>query len=202
MIPRFVSSADELNAIHETLKQTPCPHCQAIGALIRHGFLRGYDESDPRDRSVRAHRFFCNNRKAQSNGCGRTFSVWADKKIRRLYLQADSLWKFLQGVADRLSIAQAFRHLRCPLAERTGYRIWKRLEKAQSFLRTALIQRCPVPEVPPPEPADHPRPTPANQEHQSRAPLMQVIAHLEAAFASEACPISAFQRATQSFFLS
>jgi hypothetical protein len=198
MIPRFVSSAVEQVAIIETLKKTPCPHCKKIGALIRHGYLRGYDESDTRNRCVRAHRFFCNNRKARHNGCGRTFSVWAAEKIRRLYLQAGSLWKFLQGVADRLSIIEAFRSLRCPLAERTGYRIWKRFEKAQSFLRTVLASRCPPPGIPSVE-GDA---LPSKQARPELAPLIQVLAHLESAFSNDACPIRAFQRATQSFFLS
>src|SRR5271154_998221 len=92
----FVRDADDWLAIAERLKQTPCPHCQVVGALIRHGFLRGFDESSPQRKTVRARRIFCSNRQAR-RGCGRTFSVWAADKIRRLSLTTGALWRFLQG---------------------------------------------------------------------------------------------------------
>ena len=69
----------------ERLKVTPCPHCRAIGALIRHGYLRGYDEGNLRHKAVRARRIFCSNR-GRRPGCGRTFSVWIATKVRRLGL--------------------------------------------------------------------------------------------------------------------
>ena len=43
----FYRSDEEWNAIAERLKLTPCPHCKAVGTLIRHGFLRGFDDSRP-----------------------------------------------------------------------------------------------------------------------------------------------------------
>jgi hypothetical protein len=39
----FYRNDDEWIAIVERLKLTPCPHCRAVGTLIRHGCLRGYD---------------------------------------------------------------------------------------------------------------------------------------------------------------
>jgi len=54
-----------------------------VGALIRHGYLRGYDDSSPQRRAVRARRLYCSNRQAR-RGCGRTLSVWCADKIRRL----------------------------------------------------------------------------------------------------------------------
>ena len=50
----FYRSAEEWNALAERLKQTPCPHCKVVGTLIRHGYLRGYDESNPQRKTVRA----------------------------------------------------------------------------------------------------------------------------------------------------
>ena len=44
---RFYRSDEEWTAIAERLKQTPCPHCKAVGTLIRHGGLYGFDESNP-----------------------------------------------------------------------------------------------------------------------------------------------------------
>lgn len=193
MIQRFFSSVTELKTIYETLKQVACPFCKGVGSLIRYGFLHGYDETDHRQKSVRARRVFCNNRKARNNGCGRTFSLWAAEKLRRLSLNAGSLWNFLQGVASGKSKLQAFRDLSCMLSDSAPYRIWKRFEKAQTLLRTVLSSRCPPPDV-----ISH---EPRKPGGQRLASLTQVIAHLEAAFPKEAYPISAFQRATQSFFL-
>jgi hypothetical protein len=39
----FFRNEDEWNAIAERLKLTACPHCRAVGTLVRHGYLRGYD---------------------------------------------------------------------------------------------------------------------------------------------------------------
>src|SRR5882672_10490253 len=115
----FYRSAAEWNALAERLKLTPCPHCQVVGALIRHGYLRGYDESSPQRKTVRARRIFCSNRNAR-RGCGRTFSVWIADKIRRLSLTTGALWRTLQ-------------------------RIWQRFDRGQSKIRTALSGRCPPP---------------------------------------------------------
>ena len=89
----------------ERLKLTPCPHCQVVGSLIRHGFLYGFDDTSPRRKTVRARRLFCSNRQARP-GCGRTVSVWCADKIRRLSLTTACLWRFLQlAVAGSLRAA-------------------------------------------------------------------------------------------------
>ena len=107
----FCRSAEEWNAISERLKQTPCPHCKVVGALIRHGYLRGYDETNRQRKAVRARRIFCGNRNARP-GCGRTFSIWCADKIRRLSLTTRCLWRFLQrAVADGISAASLLANL-------------------------------------------------------------------------------------------
>ena len=69
----FFRSDQEWNHIVQMLKLTPCPHCKAVGTLIRHGALHGFgDGSRP---TLRARRIFCSNR-TQRPGCGRTISVW------------------------------------------------------------------------------------------------------------------------------
>ena len=183
MVKRFYASEDELQSVLAGLKQQPCPQCKVVGALIRYGFLYGYDEHDERQRSRRARRVFCNNRKANKNGCGGTFSLWANDKIKRLSLGTKNLWKFLKGVADHGNKLQALRQLNCNISDSAPYRIWKRFEWAQSRLRTALDARCLAPVI------------------QSDRPEDQVLAHLEAAFPGHACPLSAFQQTLQIFFL-
>jgi hypothetical protein len=178
----FYRNAQEWNAIAERLKLTPCPHCKVVGALIRHGFLCGFDESDPHRKTLRARRIFCSNRQARP-GCGRTFSVWLADKIRRLGLTTTALWRFLQrAVAD--GILAAIRRRACHLSDRTWLRIWQRFRHGQSQIRTALIDRCPPPQLP--------------AEHRSAA---QVLAHLQAAFPDSHCPIAAFQHTLRTFFV-
>ncbi len=182
----FCRSAEEWNAIAERLKQTPCPHCKVVGALIRHGYLRGFDESSPQRQTVRARRVFCSNRNARP-GCGRTFSVWCADKIRRLSLTTRGLWRFLQrAIAD--GISAAIRAANCQLSDRTLQRIWKRFDQGQSKIRTALSGRCPPP---PPE-------LPAKPTHR---PAAHVLAHLQAAFPDADCPIANFQHSLRTFFI-
>ena len=187
----FYRSEEEWIAIAKRLKQTPCPHCMAVGTLIRHGLLLGFDESNAQRKTVRARRIFCSNRNLR-RGCGRTFSVWLADKIRRLSLTSRALWKFLQrAVAVAGAVAAAIRAADCHLSDRTLQRIWKRFGQGQSAIRTALFGRCPPPESPDPPPAEPPR----------RPKAGQVLAHLQAAFPNADCPIASFQHSMRSFFV-
>jgi hypothetical protein len=181
----FYRNVEEWNALAERLKQTPCPHCQVVGALIRHGYLRGYDDSSPPRKIVRARRLFCSNRNAR-RGCGRTVSVWCADKIRRLSLTTGTLWRFLhRAVAG--SIADASRAVDCHRSDRTWQRLWKRFDRGQSQIRTALSGRCPPPDLPP--------------EPRHRPAAAQVLAHLHAAFPDAPSPIAAFQHTLRTFFV-
>lgn len=180
----FYWDEEDFLAICEKLKVTACPHCQAMGRLVRHGFLRGYDESSPREKTVRAQRIFCSNRNNRQ-GCGRTFSVWLADRIRRLSLSAGRLWMFLQAVvAD--GISAAIRRVDCHLSDRQMQRLWKRFDLGQSLIRTALWQQGPPPEPP---------------AKSAQTPAAEVLAHLEAAFPDADCPIAAFQLTMRTFFL-
>ncbi len=180
----FYRSDEEWSAMAERLKLTPCPHCKVVGTLIRHGFLRGFDESNPQRKTMRARRIFCSNRQAR-RGCGRTFSVWLADKIRRLSLTTGALWRFLKRAAAG-SICAAIRAVDCHLSDRTMQRLWIRFDRGQSKIRTALSGRCPPPELP---------------AEPSRRPAEQVLAHLQAAFPDASCPIAAFQQALRTFFV-
>jgi hypothetical protein len=184
----FYRSADEWNAIAERLKQTPCPHCKVVGTLIRHGFLYGFDDSSPQRKTLRARRLFCSNRHRR-RGCGRTFSVWAADKIRRLSLTTRALWRFLQrAVCD--GIHAAIRAADCHRSDRTLRRIRKRFDQAQSTIRTALFGRCPPP-----------KPAPLSAQPARHPATAQVLAHLQDAFPDADCPIAAFQHALRTFFV-
>lgn len=181
----FYHHEHEWAAIVERLKLTPCPHCKVVGTLIRHGSLTAFDDSSPRLKTLRARRIFCSNRHRRP-GCGRTVSVWFVEKIRRLSVTTRTLWTFLQlAVSDGL--AAAIRAVRCRRSDRTWQRIWRRFDRGQSRIRTALLARGPPPEVPP--------------ESSRRPDAAQVLAHLHAIFPHTDCPLAAFQQATRSFFV-
>lgn len=170
--------------MRQNLKLTPCPHCKVAGTLILHGFLCGYGENDDCRKSRRGRRVFCNNRKQQDNGCGHTFSLWAAHTLKRLRLSADTLWRFVKLVLSLGNKAEALRTLNTDFSISSAYRIWKRFVNSQSHLRTTLTKCCPPPKLP-----------------DARQPVKQTIAHLEAVFPRESCPIVAFQMRLQTAFL-
>ena len=183
--PEFYRRDDDWRAIIERLKQTSCPHCQIVGTLIRHGVLTGFDDASPPRIAIRARRIYCSNRHRR-RGCGRTFSVRLAHTLQRLSLSTRSLWGFLRrAVAGTL--AAAARDTNCPRSERTFQRLWRRFDRAQSAIRTALHSRGPPPAVPA-EPAR--RPAPAH-----------LLAHLRATFPHDDCPIAAFQLAMRAAFI-
>lgn len=156
--------------------------------LIRHGYLRGYDDGRPQRRTVRARRIFCSNRNRR-RGCGRTFSVLSAERIRRLSLTTPRLWRFLQhAVADR--IAAAIHAAQSHLSSRTWQRIWKRFQQGQSKIRTALLARCPPPNLPA-----------TSSQRPAQQAAAHTLAHLEAAFPNADCPLAAFQHALQTCFV-
>ena len=185
--PRFYRSTEECQTIVDQLKMTACPYCKFVGTLNRHGFLYGFDETSPKQKTVRAQRIYCSNRHAR-HGCGRTFSVWRADKIRRLSLTTCALLLFLQlAVTGTIVAASRAFHW---LSERTWQRIWRRFDLAQSQIRTALYERGPPPTSPPRMPCQ-PR----------RLPAAQVLNHLQTVCPDAQCPITAFQHSLQTFFV-
>ena len=182
----FYRGEDDWAAFAERLKLISCPHCKVVGTLIRHGSLYGFDDSSPPRQTVRARRVFCSNRHRRA-GCGRTVSVWLAHKIRHLSVTTGVLWAFLQ-LAVAVSIAAAIRATNCQRSDRAWRRMWRRFDRAQSAIRTALLARGPPVLPAPTGPAD-------------RLPAAQVLAHLQASFPNADCPIAAYQLATRSFFV-
>ncbi len=115
------TSPGHVEAVLTAQKTRPCPNCQKIGFLNRHGVLLGYDDQHPCKKSIRANRVFCNNR-ASASGCGHTFSVWLAETIKRLSLSAQRLWLFLSSAAVDSNKATAFEALESSLSLSTDYR--------------------------------------------------------------------------------
>lgn len=179
---RICSSKQELDDLFARLKTTACPHCKITGALIKHGFLRGYDQNHQLNTTFRAAQVFCSNRH-RATGCGRTFSVWMADKIKRLFLSADSLWQFLSNAVGSGNKLQAFRELNSGLSDSAPYHIWRRFLNAQVAIRTALAGLCEPPQV------------------VSACPAKLTLAHLQKAFSEHPLsPVAAFGAALQRFF--
>ena len=113
--------------------------------------------------------------------------MWIADKVKRLFLDAKSLWEFLHQAATTGNKSQAFQQLRCSMGDSATYRIWKRFLQAQSAIRTALAAFCPPPRQ--------------TTESNSQCAAQATVAHLQEAFKdSPLNPIAAYQVQTQSFF--
>ena len=188
---RICRSESERDEFLRNLKIAPCPHCKMAGTLNRHGFVRGFQQGDVKNTTIRARRVFCGNRN-RAGGCGRTFSVWIADKVKRLYLRTDQLWRFLQGAVGTNNKLQAFRELDCHMGESAPYRIWRRFRKAQTAIRIALAAVCSSPKSTPQDDS------PATNDQPAKATLD----HLAEAFAGhDLNPVAAFQVTFQTFVI-
>ena len=177
----YVSSAEEFAQYRKQLKLLPCAHCRAVGALIGHGYLRGYGTKG-HEKIRRGWRIFCSNR-GRRKGCGRTYSVLLAQFAPRYLVPAEILFRFIHAVRKGLTRKAAWERMFVPWTLQTGYRIWQRLCRRQSPLRSRLWERTPPPACPSPQ------------------PLFQLIDHLTLAFSNHACPIVAFHLHFQQPFL-
>jgi len=169
---RYVTNVDDADQYLCALKSVSCPHCSAVGFLIRHGFLRGYDERAVP--TLRGWRVFCSNR-YRRNGCGGTFSLSLGDVLHRLSISAHILWCFVLAICSGESIKTAWEDLEISSSLQTGYRLWRRLRLAQSRLRTFLCR-----EKPPPL-------------SRGSEPFFQLLEHLKSVFPFDSCPFAAFQ---------
>ena len=81
---RVCESHEQFNTVLTKVKLTACPHCGSVGNLIRHGYLRGYDDKHQRRKTTRAQRVFCSNRK-RATGCGEYCRKIYNKLLRFRY---------------------------------------------------------------------------------------------------------------------
>ena len=200
MCSQICASDNDVVDLLSKLKTLACPHCKQFGTLIKHGFLYGYDSEHQLDKTVRAARVFCSNRH-QASGCGRTFSVWAAHRIKRLFLSAQSLWKFLTEATTAGNKLAAFRSVQSGLSDSAAYSIWSRFCKAQVSIRTALSTLC----QPPPSPPDNAS-SQSGLHDAMRSDTCSVVqgtlSHLAHAFQGHTLsPIAAFALTLQRFIL-
>ena len=171
-----VYGAAEYDELKHRLKHTACPHCRAVGCLIRHGYLRGYGDNSAGS-IQRGWRVFCSNRGGQS-GCGRTYAILLAHHLYRRLVNAQHLWGFLAGILGGASIKNAWESVASSFCMETGYKLWAAFLRNQSAIRSRLHAVV--------------KPTVA-----ALAPLHQTIEHLKASFPQVASPVAAFQTVFQ-----
>jgi hypothetical protein len=121
------------------LKLAPCPHCRQTGALIGHGFQRGYAERSSA-RVVRGRRVLCSNR-GRRPGCGQTFSVLLSTVLCGFLVRTLTLFRFASGVLGGLTRRSAWLGAAGgALSLSSGYRLWQRLGGAQGWQRARLCR--------------------------------------------------------------
>ena len=161
------------------LKLAPCPHCRQTGALIGHGFQRGYAERSSA-RVVRGRRVVCSNR-GRRPGCGRTFSVLLSTVVGGFMVRTLTLFGFATAVLNGLTRRAAWLgETGGMLSLSSGYRLWRRLGAAQSELRTRLCREAAAP------------------ASSARQPRTQLVEHLAVVVGSDGVELfSAFQHVLQ-----
>jgi len=179
-VPRFARDEAALRGVLFGIKLVACPHCRRCGALIGHGFLRGYAECGS-ERVVRGRRFFCSDRYL-GEGCGHTFSVTLITVLAGFVVRTLTLLCFAQAVLAGLTRRAAWLGAaRGAFSLSSAYRLWRRLQAAQSELRARLSRESPAPAC------------------AAREPLAQLFGHFAAVprGSDDADVLAAFQAHTQ-----
>lgn len=177
----FFKSWKEIHVVCRNLSALRCPFCGTRGVLIGHGFVRGYTLFDRR--GIRAKRVRC-KRSPRRNGCRGTFSLRPSGSLPRRCFGSKALWRFIQALCEGRSITDAWEKSSIRLSLDVGYRLYERLNRCRSILRTRLCSRSPPPE----------------KEKCAESALQQTFIHLQKAFGTDN-PVSAYQEVFQQDFL-
>ena len=119
-----------------------CPSCGAVGTMKRNGFNKGYISDS--EKGIRGWRIECVKSKHR-NGCSRGWAVKLGDTVNQCCFTAGELWRFINQLGKGLSVKAAWEHSGIRMSLDTGYRMYKRLLKCQSIIRTHLRGRSPPP---------------------------------------------------------
>lgn len=164
-----------MSSIPGQIKLHSCPFCGFVGALILHGYLRGYVQKFIGKRGIR---IICNNRRKSRKGCGKTFSYLFSFLLKSRSYTVKHLWCAIEKISSMMSIKYAFFSSGFTCSLKTIYRLWKRFKSRQSVIRSTLLSYSPVP-----------IPT-INTPYA----IIQTLSHLKRIFINRSCPLEAFQR--------
>lgn len=171
---RYIRKKD-LSSLHSRLKLAVCPFCGLVGALILHGYLRGYIQNFIGKRGIR---IICNNRKKSGKGCGMTFSYLFSFLLKRRNYTTKQLFTAVKKISSQVSIKKAFLSSGFTCTLTTIYRLWKRFNSMQSVIRTVLFT--------------YSKKSPPDIE--TPHAIVQTFSHLELIFNTSSCPLESFQK--------
>lgn len=177
-LPSFATAAD-LRDLLEQLAGKRCPKCHHAGALVGHGWLRGY-AADGTPAQVRGRRLLCSAR-GRKAGCGRTASVLLASVLRGFSGTTTLLTAVLAALSEGHSVRHWFRTAaqRPALTLRSVHRIVARVRRHLSAWRVRLSRHSP---------------SPSTSHHD---PVAAITRHLRLAFPTAHDPVAALQRASQ-----
>ena len=178
---KYCSTDEALQQYCYSLKSRQCPHCGITGFLVCHGFLKGYSVTGQKQ-VVRGRRFLCSNR-FQRVGCGRTFSVLLSEFIRDFMVTTGILWRLLMVVKEGQTVSESWKEIAPEFCVESGHRLWRRLWKSQSSLKTRLNRERPPP------------------DRQTDDPMLQMAAHFKTVFPLSPCPFAQYQSTFQESLL-
>jgi len=200
-LPSYIKNDTQFKKELYNIRASLCPHCNLMGNLICHGYLYGYAE-DSNEKVHRGRRIFCTNRKRNSNGCGKTFSILYSDFIKTFSIKAITLWRALKMIASGKPIYKAFtsniektlnKHenkssKHCdndiPANDRpcsnysisAAYAVWKSFKLNCFHIRSFLGKKRGPP-----------------KDCSATDPHTTTILHLEETFPDSNCPVSTFQ---------
>lgn len=179
LIPdKFYSSEEGFQTeTHIFLKLFLCPHCNKIGYLILHGFLR-----NSRTLAIRGHRIFCSNRSLKK-GCGKTYSCLKADTLMHRTITAEDFWTFLLLFSFNNNKIKSMGDTNFTCRESTVYNLFRVFTHNQSHIRTHFHKALKPPDI-----------TDTN-------PVIQTINHLKLFSSEKLSPISFFQYHFQEHFL-
>lgn len=177
----FFNSVKDINVYLRSLNTLVCPFCGATSTMVRHGYR--YWSISPEQSGIRAWRIHCKKRNGRG-GCGRAPSLYLTDTILYHCFNTAQIWGFIEALKSKCSVKAAWESCTTSLSLDTGYRLYKRINKCQSVLRTHLTSRGPPPKT-----------------EKAVAPLFQVFEHLKEVF-GDLCPPREYQSHFQRNFLS
>jgi hypothetical protein len=105
----FFATIDELHLVTLQLElyhdKLSCPHCQAFGQFVSHGFVYKYLSAS--EVSVVGKRLFCSNRSNHS-GCGKTIRLYVSKRVPKISYHAANVTLFVMSLIAGMSIKNAY----------------------------------------------------------------------------------------------
>ena len=180
VMKRFFKTKKAIEQFLKRINTMTCPVCGAQGTFVRHGYIRGYVSVG--EYGIRGWRIYCDPDSTHGKGCGRAPSIWLSSTLLYRAFSAGQLCLFINALLSGLSVYSAWKENMAFVSLRTGYRLFHRLMKCQSILRTKLLSRSPPP-----------------KKKSAGSPLLQMFKHLQEAFGAEF--ITEYQQKVQKDFL-